>query len=74
MVRRQNRHTRIPWHASREPVRNALRHPSQFREGDPLNRLRPLNLERNVPGELPGRFLESLVEGGHVGGEYTKDG
>ena len=25
----------------------------------------PLNLKRNVVGELPGRFLESLVEGGH---------
>ena len=24
--------------------------------------------------ELPGGFLESLVEGGHVRGEYTKDG
>jgi hypothetical protein len=24
-----------------------------------------LNLKRNVVGKLPGRFLESLVEGGH---------
>ena len=30
-----------------------------------------LNLKGNVVGELAGRFLESLVEGGHVGGNLT---
>src|SRR5208337_442059 len=73
MVRRQNRHARVPWNPRREPVRYALRHPGQFREGDSLHRLRPLNLQGNVVGELPGRFLEALVESGHVRGEYTKD-
>jgi len=65
MVRRQNRDARIPWHACREPARHALRHPRQFRKGDTLDRLLPLNLKGNVVGELAGRFLESLVEGGH---------
>src|SRR5271157_2312899 len=65
MVRRQNGHARVSWHARREPVRHALRHPRQLREGDTLHRLLPLNLKGNVVGELPGRFLKSLVEGGH---------
>ena len=74
MVCRQNCDARIPWNPRRKPVRDALRHAGQFREGDSLNRLLPLNLKCNVVGELPGRFLEPLVEGGHVRGEYTKDG
>src|SRR5260370_16794952 len=65
MVRRQNRHARVPWHPSREPVGYALRHPGQFRKSDTFNRLLPLNLKGNVIGERPGRFLEPLVEGGH---------
>src|SRR5208337_5586215 len=74
MVRRQNRNARVTRHPRRDPVRDALRHAGQFREGDTLNRLLPLNLEGNVAGKLPGRFLEPLIEGGHVRGEYTKDG
>src|SRR5450631_2472756 len=65
MVRRQNGHARVPWNPRREPVGDALRHAGQFREGDAFNRLLPLNLKRNVVGELPGRFLKPLVEGGH---------
>ena len=57
----------------REPVGDALRHPGQFREGDALDCLLALNLKGNVIGELAGRFLKALVEGGHVRGEYTKD-
>src|ERR1039458_2066326 len=73
MVRRQNRDARVPWNPRREPARHALRHARQFRKGDALHRLLPLNLKGNVVGELPGRFLKPLVEGGHVRGEYTKD-
>ena len=49
----------------REPVRDTLRHLGQFGEGNALDSFLSLNLKRNVVGELPGRFLESLVEGGH---------
>src|SRR5271157_4578069 len=74
MVRRQNRDASVPCNPRREPARHALRHPRQLREGDPLHRLPPLNLKGNVVGKLPGRFLKTLIEGGHgFGGEYTKD-
>src|ERR1700686_1411012 len=65
MVRRQNRHSRIPRDACRKPVRPALRHPGQFGKRNPLHRLVPLNLKRNVVGKFPGRFLKPLVEGWH---------
>src|SRR5208282_4246036 len=74
MVRRQNRNARVPRHASREPMCHALRHPRQFREGDTLYRLLPLNLKGNVVGELPGRFLKPLVEGGHGSSERNDTG
>ena len=32
----------------------------------------PLNLKRNVVGKLPGRFLEPLIEGGHVRRKYYR--
>src|SRR5271169_5956768 len=74
MIRRQNRHARISRNPRRKPVRDALRHAGEFRKGDSLNRLLPLNLKGNVVGKLSGRFLETLIEGGHVRSEYTKDG
>src|SRR5271155_1173718 len=65
MIRRQNCHARVPWNPCREPVRHALRHSRQLREGDPLHRLLALDLKGNVLGKLLGRFLNSLVKGGH---------
>jgi hypothetical protein len=73
VVRSQNRDSRVSFHPCRKPIRNTFRHRGQFRKSNPLHRLLALNLERNVVGIRAGRLLEALVEGGHVGGEYTKD-
>jgi hypothetical protein len=74
MVCRQNRYAGIAGNPRREPVRDAFRHMGEFGESDALHRLRALDFEGYVIGEFTGGFLESLVEGGHVRGEYTKDG
>src|SRR5208282_542765 len=73
MIGRQNRHPSVPWNARREPVRHALRHASEFGERNALHRLLALNLQRNIVRELPGRFLESLIERGHSPQEILQE-
>jgi hypothetical protein len=72
MVRCQDRHASIARNMGRKPVRHALRHARKFRESDALDRLLALNFKGNIVWKLAGRFLKTLVEGGHVRGEYTK--
>lgn len=73
MIGSQNRYPRVARNSRREQVGYALRHPRQFREGDALQCLLALNLKGNVVGELAGRFLESLVEGGHGSQEILQE-
>src|SRR5271166_3156260 len=61
----ENGDARVAWNPRREPTGDTLCHTGEFGEGDAFDCLLPLNLEGNVVGELPGRFLKSLIEGGH---------